>query len=181
MEKLVFKKSGFWYNIWKLTYAYHLSDTPPDDTCSYRWQLLISSVVALVFLPITIIRFIYGWLYRKYNWDTQELPENMGLLGYIIMIAIFTLSWLVGAAAYDEDGVLFRFKYIAAGFAILFSTIIITVTVALLIMYISEKESARADKRRRAKKDKKPGTIATLYKGWREKYCTGIKWVVKDE
>lgn len=182
MEELNFKMEGFWYHIWRFTYGAYThpyAKIPPNDTCTYRGQLIIASIVALAFLPFTIVRFIYLWVRQSFDYSDTWL-RNLGIIGHILSSFILFISAATGKALMNITNIAdYKWYYIIYGF-ILF--IVIVTSIVGLVLGIERLYDLFIAYRRKNKKKteevKPDGTIKTLYKSWRDKYCIPIKWKI---
>ena len=175
MEELVLRKRGFLYNIWKLTFGgiAFANSTPPKDTCSYRFQLIISSIVALLLLPLTIVRLVYNKIVESLGKE-DEWIYDMGIAGYIVLMAMVGLAVDIHIGIYGEATITLGTYIIAlvAEIALLATLILIVASLIRVQEYIADRKYSIGYN----KKPKEDGTIVKLYKGWKNKYCQRIHW-----
>lgn len=175
MEKLKFKMQGFWYNVWRLIYESDIkdSDIPPEDTCSYRWELILSSFILLSTLPITIYRVIYLRVVKAFDLDWYITP---GILGHMIPSIFFIIFSVSGIYFAEQDNILQSYKW----YYIIYGAFITIGTTGLIYSVIIAGEWVRdkiADIKFSKSKTTKPlGTVGTLYKGWKDNHCSPIEW-----
>lgn len=173
MERLKLRMNGFWYSVWSLTWATMETRTPPKNTCGYRFELMVGAILALLLLPITIYRVILRWIEESFDME-DELPTQPGVLGYLAPVLILTLFAITGLPFIGEDGV-YKWYYMIYGFLILaLATAILSACIWAITLVTDHFRDKKMDKRKRG--EVSSGTIATLYDGWKNKYCTPIDW-----
>ena len=180
MERLKFKMQGFWYKVWLLIYEndYEGSDIPPKDTCSYRWNLIVASFVLLITFPVTIYRIIYLWIMKSFDIDAPFMPGLLGQMAPTLFLMLFATVGLVFAdqtavfETYRWYYVLYGAGYTVVGSALIFGTMTAGEWAWNKLVNIKFSKS---------KSTKPPGTAEILYKGWRDKHCSPIEWVERDD
>ena len=174
MEKLEFKKSGFWYEIWLMSFGNDFNTTPPRDICSYRAELIGASIVAVLLFPVTISRFIYHVVYDKYLVHS-DLPRRTGVVAYMIPAILYALGFAVGETLFNSDGADIVWWHAFVGMAIIIALATAMVLIAYLVYIASEAI------RKYSRKSKKSGTVRIMYDSWKNKYCTPIEWKNKNK
>ena len=94
MEKITFKKRGFLYYLTKLFYY-----KDPKDTCTYRWQIILSIIIGTLLLPITLLRAI-----PNLDDDFKRNSGNHGAQSLFLATMLFVLGNVVFVASLQELG-----------------------------------------------------------------------------
>jgi len=174
MEKLEFKKSGFWYEIWIMSFGNDFNTTPPRDICSYRLELIGASIVAILLFPITILRLVYHVVYDKYLVHS-DLPRRTGVVAYMLPSVLYMLGLMIGEALLNSDGTNFVWWHAFVGIAFIIAFLTAVAFIAYLVYVATESI------REYSRKSKKAGTIGIMYDSWKNKYCAPIEWKNKNK
>jgi hypothetical protein len=190
MKAIEFKKKGLLYYLHKFLYVKN-----PEDTCSYKGQLILSFIVCLVTIHATILRVpLFLSKYIRKNTGHYAYGVRIQIIFYLLSIMSLIVGYtIIEDAPFINDFIywselslmqLFLNSFIAlligAGFIIsVFSVLGILVyilnTIYILFGKFFNIIREKLPKRNTAKI--KPYTqIGVLYLSAKEKWCKRITW-----
>ena len=182
MEKINFKRTGILYYLHKFAYV-----KDPEDTCTYKRQLILSLVLYLTTLPISIMRtitFLFPSIRKDaYSWHGFKMHVGFMLLGFV--------GWVVGFSVIEKEYFpnfvhWHKISYLEMMlYFILHATIgliILTVIGAVIsgVIYCVVSFGQYVIKNIEiplTKDDGEPNTqVGVMYKSAKEKWCKPINW-----
>lgn len=101
MQTVKFKQSGILFYLHKILFVNN-----PKDTCTYKFQLIVSFITAMVTIHATVIRIILFLIP-----SLREDDDNWGIKMHFIAIMTAVLTLIVGHAMMEDSGIFNDFIY----------------------------------------------------------------------
>lgn len=173
MKELELEESGFWYNIYTMTFSdLYL----PESTCGYMAKLFIAFPIALILLPFSLIRFLTRYVVAKFDFISDGFTDAfIGFQGYIVQISLFILPILFGVLFIGEKGVTYGLSDLWYFWSIGFLSMIIGVILFIVFLYILLSTIKFINSIGSYQEGELTGFRAVLH-SWKNKYCKKIKW-----
>ena len=139
------------------------------DICVLRTNMVVFFTLFVLFpIPVLILSIVF------------KLADIDGKNGRIVvyLMAVF-IAFLLGIVPFNGSGnipITFLRVYLmypAIGIGILIASSGILLGGGILVMYLKEKFFKK-------KENRKPSVVVEMYKSWREKYCTPIEYINKQ-
>lgn len=174
MESLKIKTNNFWVNYYRFIFCMRGTSELPEDTCTFRRDLILGTLLALPILPLLLILF----LIYKFSKDGQY---SDGRFIFLILLNFFIfLAFLIVGSIWEREFIPLLFLKLN-GVVLIF--LIIAIAIASGIIYtVSLIEDWRMRRRREkfySEEEPKERFVffKEMYRSAKEKYCKRIEYV----
>jgi len=160
MKTITLSINSFWVKYWRFITGkdYDL----PSNTCNFKRDLMLFSLLSVLFLPMIILLHI-GLLFVK----TYSSP---GKVGIVIVSLLQAVSYGAAYASYKHGSILLHTLLMSV--AILVGVAIIGLIIWGAVAWSTYLEN----KPKKIREPKAPSFIKVLYLSWKDKLCSKIEY-----
>jgi len=160
MKTIKLSVDSFWVKYW--TFITGKDYDLPTNTCNFKRDLMLFSLLSILFLPMIILLHI-GLLFVK----TINSP---GKFGVVVISVLQATSYAVSYASYKAGSILMHLLSVSAAFLLGITILGLAVWGCVVISTYIE------NRPKKEKKPRDPGFIKVLYLSWKEKLCSKIEY-----
>lgn len=175
MESLKIKSNNFWVNYYRFIFCMRDTSELPEDTCTFRRDLILGTLLTLPILPLVLVLFIIFRIFKDGQYSD-------GRFIFPIILNFFTfLAFLIVGASWEREFVpLLLLKL--NGLVLVFLTIAITIVSGLLYALDAIEDWKRERRRKKffiegEEPKEKFAFFKEMYRSAKEKYCKRIEYV----
>jgi hypothetical protein len=160
MKTIKLSVNSFWVKYWAFICGKDFDF--PSNTCNFKRDLMLFSLLNVLFFPMIILLHIGLLFVEKYR--------SPGKVGVVIVSVLQALGYLIAYASYKEGSILLHVLSVSAAF-------LLGIVIAGLIIWGCIALSTYLENRpKKIKEPQDPGFIKVLYLSWKEKLCSKIEY-----